>query len=424
MRVLFLSQLVPYPPDAGPKVRQYYTLLYLAERHSVTLAAFAREDDKPEAIEHLKSLCKNVYTAPMKRSKLRDGMALVGSWLRGGSFIIQRDTAAEMAMRVEDELLGGYDLVHADQLWMAQYALLAERLAAEGKIRRPRLILDEHNACFQIFQRLAQGSGNPLTRLLLEREWRALKRYEAQACARFDHVVTVTDEDRLILEEMVNEVRQGSGQSEQPLPGGSRRTQFSTIPICVDTQEVQPVPPAQGSQEVLHLGTMFWLPNVEGVLWFMREVLPRLREKLPGATLSVVGKNPPDSIRLLASRESGVEVTGYVPDPRPYLERAGAFIVPLFAAGGMRVKIVDAWRWGLPIVSTRIGAEGIRYRDGENILIADDAEAFAQALARVLQDGELNQRLRENGRRWVEEQYDWQRVYPAWDEVYRTSALG
>ena len=424
MRVLYLSQLVPYPPDAGPKVRQYYTLRYLAQRHTLTLAAFARDDDKPEAIEHLKGLCKNVYTVPMKRSRLRDGATLLGSWLNRGSFIIQRDTAAEMAMRVEDELLGGYDLVHADQLWMAQYALLAERLAAEGKIRRPRLVLDEHNACYQIFQRLAQGSGNPITRLLLEREWRALKRYEAQACARFDHVVTVTDEDRLILEGMVNEIRGGAGEGATPQPGRTRQTEFSTIPICVDTQEVQPVQPAQGSQEVLHLGTMFWLPNVEGVLWFIYEVMPRLRERLPAATLSVVGKNPPDSIRSLASRQAGIEVAGYVPDPQPYLERAGAFIVPLFAAGGMRVKIVDAWRWGLPIVSTRIGAEGIRYRDGENILIADDAEAFAQAVARVLQDGELNRRLRENGRRWVEKEYDWQRVYPAWDEVYRVSATG
>ncbi len=419
MRLLYLSQLVPYPPDAGPKVRQYYTLRYLAQRHSITLVAFSRKDDTPEAIEHLKTFCKDVFTVEMKRSRVRDAVTLLGSRLSGGSFIIQRDTLAEMAMRVENELLAGYDLVHADQLWMAQYALLAERLAAEGKIRRPRLVLDEHNACYQIFQRLAQSTNNPLMKLALEREWRALKRYEAQACARFDHVVTVTDEDRLTLEEMVDEVRRGAGERETPLLERKRRTEFSTIPICVDTQAVQPVQPVIGSHQVLHLGTMFWLPNVEGVLWFMREVMPLLREKVPDATLSVVGKNPPDSIRAQASREAGIEVIGYVPDPRPYLEQAGAFIVPLFAAGGMRVKIVDAWRWGMPIVSTRIGAEGIRYREGENILIADDAEAFAQALAQLLLDDALNRRLRENGRRWVEEHYDWQRVYPAWEGVYR-----
>jgi glycosyltransferase involved in cell wall biosynthesis len=416
LRVLYLSQLVPYPPDSGAKVRQYFALRYLTQRHTVTLVAFARDDDMPEAIEHLKTFCKDVHTVSMKRTRMRDLMALTGSWMSSGSFIIRRDTVPEMVMRVENELLSGYDLVHADQLWMAQYALLAEDLAREGRIKRPRLVLDEHNACYQIFQRLAQGAANPLTRAALEREWRALQRYEAQACARFNHVVTVTEEDRAILQGMVNELTPAQGEAKR------RPTAFSTIPICVDTQEVQAVKPAAGSLDVLHLGTMFWPPNVEGVQWFGREVWTKVREQLPEATFTVVGKNPPDAIRALESQDLGVTVTGYVPDPQPYLERAGAFIVPLFSAGGMRVKIVDAWRWGLPIVSTTIGAEGLRYLDGENILIADDAEAFAAALKRVLQDEDLNRRLRENGRRWVEEQYDWQRVYPAWDEVYTGAA--
>jgi glycosyltransferase involved in cell wall biosynthesis len=107
-----------------------------------------------------------------------------------------------------------------------------------------------------------------------------------------------------------------------------------------------------------------------------------------------------------------------VADAQPYLENAAVFVVPLFSAGGMRVKIVDGWRWGLPIVSTTIGAEGIRYLDGENILIADSPEDFAKAVLRVLSEPELAQRLRQNGRRWVEEHYDWQKVYPAWDSVY------
>jgi glycosyltransferase involved in cell wall biosynthesis len=111
-------------------------------------------------------------------------------------------------------------------------------------------------------------------------------------------------------------------------------------------------------------------------------------------------------------------VTGYVEDLTPYLAETAAFVVPLHAAGGMRVKIVDAWCWGLPVVSTPIGAEGIDLRDGENLLIADTPEAFARAVVTVLQEPQVQARLRANGRRWVEERYDWRRVYPAWDEVY------
>jgi len=416
MRILYLSQLVPYPPDSGPKVRQYYVLRYLAQHHHVTLVAFSRPDDKPEALEHLKGLCQAVYTVPMKRARWRDALALAGSWLSGQSFIIRRDWVPAMAKRVKAEIArGGYDIVQADQLWMAQYGLLADQLARAGKTSRPWLVLDEHNACFQIPQRLAQGERNPLKRLALEREWRALYRYEAQACASYDHVVTVTEEDRAILEGMMRIASENNGETSHLKPS------FSTIPICVDTAAIKPVGSRPGATNVLHLGTMFWPPNVEGVAWFAREVWPRVRQQVPQASLTIVGKNPPEAVRRLVQDGTGIQVTGYVADPLPYLEEAGAFIVPLFSAGGMRVKIVDGWRWGLPVISTSIGAEGIRYRDSENILIADTADSFARAVAQVLLDQELNQRLRLNGRRWVEEMYDWQRVYPAWEEAYQIS---
>ena len=410
MRILYLSQLMPYPADAGAKVRQYYTLRYLSQQHEVTLLAFTRPDDQPHARAHMESFCKAVLTVPMVRTKWRDAAVLAESWLSGKSFIIRRDRVPQMVDLVQQELLsGGYDAVHADQLWMAQYALLAADLAVAGKITRPWLVLDEHNACYQIFQRLAQGTSSPLKRLALEREWRLLQRYERKACAQFDHVVTVTEEDREILESMVG---------EEVRESGDHKPQFSTIPICEDTAAEPPVTPLNGTPEVLHLGTMFWPPNIEGVQWFIEQVWPLVRSQLPESRFTVVGKSPPDGLKALAVDGSGIHFTDYVEDPLPYLEHAGAFVVPLFSAGGMRVKIVDGWRWGLPVISTTIGAEGIHYREGENILIADDPDRFADDVIRVLQDKQLAGRLRHNGRRWVEQRYDWRGVYPAWDTVY------
>jgi len=113
-----------------------------------------------------------------------------------------------------------------------------------------------------------------------------------------------------------------------------------------------------------------------------------------------------------------VEITGYVDDPTPYLVETAVFIVPLHAGGGTRVKILDAWCWGLPVVTTRVGAEGIRARDGENVLLGDTAEAFAQAVVRVLREPELAARLAAGGRRTVEAHYDWRDAYRAWDRVY------
>jgi len=169
---------------------------------------------------------------------------------------------------------------------------------------------------------------------------------------------------------------------------------------------------------VLHLGTMFWPPNIDGVLWFAERAFPRVLEHAPEAHFTIVGKNPPEVVESLPQRVRNIHVTGYVPDPGPYLKQAAAFIVPLHAGGGMRVKIVDAWGWGLPVVSTTIGAEGIEVRDGENILLADTPDDFAAAVLHLLKEPAAGERLRANGRAWVEERYNWRRIYPAWDQIY------
>jgi glycosyltransferase involved in cell wall biosynthesis len=414
LNILFLCQLIPYPADAGPKVRAYYTLRYLAERHAVTLLAFRRPEDGEAGLEHLREFCSAVHTVTLRRSRWRDVQALLSAMTLGQSFVIRRDLVDEMQQLMAELLAGGeFDAVHADQLWMAQYALQADDLN-QGSFRgRPvRLVLDEHNACFQIVERLAAGEANSFKKQLLKREVFALRNFEARAIRRFDVVTTVTEEDRATLQLLaVN----GSKDSL------SERPAFYSIPICVDTSEVQPVMPSQNSKDVLHLGTMFFPPNVEGVLWFAHQVWPHIRSQVPQATFTIAGKNPPREVLQLTEGkgvQGGIRVTGYVTDPKPYLEQAGAFIVPLFAGSGMRVKILEAWRWGLPVVATSIGAEGIDYRDGEDILIADRAEDLAAAVGRVLQEPELSEALRRNGRRRVEQEYDWRQVYPAWEAIY------
>ena len=142
---------------------------------------------------------------------------------------------------------------------------------------------------------------------------------------------------------------------------------------------------------------MFWPPNVEGVLWFARQVLPLIHQTQPDARFAIVGKNPPPQVQALAA-DPRIEVTGYLSDPLPYLSAAAAFVVPLFAGSGMRVKILDAWLWGIPIVTTSLGAEGIAVRPGENILLADDPAQFAAAVLSLLHHPVLNQRLRSQGR--------------------------
>ena len=403
-RILFLTQVLPYPLDSGAKTRAYYVLRHLAQRHEVTLVSFVRADDRPEYIAHLESVCHAVHTVPMRRSRLRDARALLVAGLTGRSAIIVRDEIGEMSAtlkRLTREK--SFDVVHADQTSMAQYALYARSRISNSESRQAaRLVLDAHNALHRIPERMSTHERNPLKRLAFRREARALARYEAQAYQRFDHVVFVAGEDRQVLQKQMS----------------IKDSQFTTIPICVDPEEKPLIERVQHPRAVTHLGTMFWPPNVEGVLWFAHKVLPRVLAQVPEAQFVVIGKDPPRQVRDLDLQARNVQVTGYVPEPAPYLAETAVFIVPLHAAGGMRVKILDAWYWGVPIVSTSIGAEGIAVRDGENILIADTPDTFAQAVVRVLKDPALGERLRQNGRRWVEERYNWRRVYARWDEVY------
>jgi glycosyltransferase involved in cell wall biosynthesis len=406
-RILLLTQVLPYPVDAGPKVRAYYMLRHLAGAHQVTLVSFVRPDDRAEAVEHLRSLCHAVYAVPMRRSVWRNLRAVLKGLLTGLPIVVARDDVAEMETTLRRLARAQrFDVVHADQLSMAGYGRLAARVASAGTAR-PRALLDEHNAIYLLTRRMAAGEPSVLRRSIMQREAKAFARYEASMCRAYDALLTVTAEDRDRLLALF-----------QPEERSTIAEKLTVVPICVDPVAVQPVARADGGPpSILHLGTMFWPPNVAGVLWFAREVLPLVRQQIPEARLVIVGKNPPSDVTALAA-DPRIEVTGYVADPTPHLAAAGVFIVPLHAGGGMRVKILDAWLWGLPVVTTPIGAEGIAVRDGENLLIAGDARAFAAATVRLLSDGELNRRLRTAGRAWVEATYAWHKVYHRVDEVY------
>jgi glycosyltransferase involved in cell wall biosynthesis len=403
-RVLFLTELLPYPLVSGAKIRAYYVLRHLATRHRVTLLSFVRPDDRPEYVEHLVGFLDRVHTVPMQRSWLRNGRALLKGLLMGRPAVVVREEIGAMRNRVR-ELLDtlAFDVVHADQIPMAQYGLI-------GRRANVRLLLDQHNATFQIVERLARCERIWWKRLLLHREARAFARYEVDVCRQFDHVAFVTEEDRQAL---------CSRMQEEPEEAVHRfvAERTTVIPICVDTGSVRPVQPVPNPFRVTHVGTLYWPPNVEGLVWFWERVWPQVRDRIPDAKLTLIGKNPPGHIRALGQHPD-VDVPGYVSDLTSYLTETAAFIVPLRAGGGMRVKIVDAWCWGLPIVSTTIGAEGIAVRPGDNILVADSPNEYANAIVGIVEDPALQSRLRLEGRRWVEKCYSWRQVYGAWDQIY------
>lgn len=390
MNILLLTQVVPYPPDSGPKVKTYHVIRYLAERgHRVTLATFVREEERG----HLKGLepyCAEIHTVPIHRSGLADARAYVYSLFSGLPFLVARDTNREMFDLVSRLTKSDrFAIVHADQLSMGQYALGAHR---------SHRVFDAHNAVWEIVARSAQDAPRVL-RPIITNEARRLKKYEGELCHQMDAVLAVSEVDKQAL-----------------VQAGADGSKIKIVPIAIDTGELRTVDRSRRTKNILITGTLFYPPNANGVRWFLRQVSPIVLERCPDASVTIVGSRPPKDLYDFPD----VTVTGYVPNLTPYLERAALMVVPVRAASGMRVRILEAFARGVPVVTTTTGVEGIDAVNGEHLLIADEPSEFADAVLRLLGDSALGERLARGARALVETQYDWRIVLPKLETIYKS----
>jgi glycosyltransferase involved in cell wall biosynthesis len=431
MRILFLTQVVPYPPDAGPKVKTWQVLRYLHARgHRVTLVSFVRPEEEAGLLV-LHELCEAVHGVPIRRSRLRDAGYWLKAQLSGRPFLVERDDLVGMRHLVGELLVGGtFDAVHADQITMAQFAMdpiggrgNARKTAKRGMTpHKPRLrdcleVFDAHNAVWTILERMEANAPPPL-RPLLAQETRRVKYHEGLIVNRFDHTLAVSETDRRALLESSRAAAFGGDGSGDRSPGEGRPS-IRVIPIAIDTDRLAPVERMPLGMDVFTMGSMHYPPNADGIRWFAREVFPRVREALPSASLTIAGRKPPKDLVDWASDNSrGLRIEGYVPDLVPFLARAAVVVVPVRAGGGMRVRILEAFSRGVPVITTTVGLEGIEAVPGRDVLVADDPSGFAEALIRLLQDRALQAQLAEAGRRLAVERYDWRVALRALDTIY------
>ena len=402
MRILFLTQIIPYPPDAGPRVKTWHVLRYLVSQgHEVILASFVRPDEEPH-VATLQKICTAVYTVPIRRSRVADVFYLLRSNVSGRPFLIERDDLKGMRQLVQRlTTKEKIDLIHADQLTMTQFAFVVP-LA-----QRPFTLFDAHNATWTISQRMVQNMPSLLAPIL-RLETNRIKRYEAMLVEQFSHTMVVIKPDKEALIAGVKEEQKAT-----------LRERISVIPIAVDTHELQPTQRDPNSINIMTLGSLNYPPNADGIRWFLNEVFPLVQAQMPTATLTIIGRKPPaDFIRAAEAQPDNIQVTGYVPDLTPYMEAAALMVVPVRAGSGMRVRLLEAFARAMPAVTTTIGLEGIEATHNQEILIADTPTDFAQATLNLLQDKTLQQKLAENGRLLAETTYDWQIVLQKMNAVY------
>lgn len=300
------------------------------------------------------------------------------------------------------------EAIHVDQITVAQFALKAKR-QLEGTDPFPQLILDAHNAVWKVVERV-KDQAPALVRSVIDLEARRVKRYEGQTVREFDRTLAVSEIDR---DALVEAAADGNGAGE------SIRERISVIPIGVDTGEWLPVKRAAQSASILAMGTLDYPPNADGIRWFANEVFPLIYAKTPSSTLAIVGKNPPRDIQRLQTKSEGaVQVTGYVEDLTPYFKAAALMVVPVRAGGGMRVRILEGFARGIPMVATTLGLEGIEAEPNKEILVADTPSEFAAMAVSALEDRDLRKSLATKGRSLVERKYDWRRALAGLGAIY------
>jgi sugar transferase (PEP-CTERM/EpsH1 system associated) len=386
MRILWIKTELLHPLDKGGRIRSYQMLRSLSRQHHVTYLCLDDGLAAPDALERAREYAQEVVIVPFRapaKTSPAFFVALLRNLLSPLPYAVARYRSPALRAEVR-RLAASADLIVSDFLFSSLN--VADGLPAPT-------VLFEHNVEATIWQRHAAVPQNFLRRAYMRLQWRRMARHEAHECRRFSHVVAVSAIDAEIIR------REYAAASVGYVPTGVDLGYFSAS---------RPRP--RDSHKVVFVGSMDWMPNDDGIRWFAGEVFGRIQERIPDARLTVVGRSPSPDMRALAARNPAIEVTGTVPDVRPYLERAAVSVVPLRIGGGTRLKIYELMAMGVPVISTAIGAEGLPIRHGEHLLVADTAEEQVSAICALLTDPASAELLAANALRHVQEHCSWDAV--------------
>lgn len=386
MRILWVKTELLHPVDKGGRIRTYQMLRALAREHQVTYLCLDDGGAAPDAAQRATEYCTDLITVPFRPTKKFEPeffFDLARNFFSPLPYAVARYHSR--AQRVEvARLAPKVDLVICDFLAPSQ------NVPSNLDVRT---VLFQHNVEATIWQRHASVAPDPVRRAYLRGQWRRMRRFEGQECRRFNRVIAVSEADAAAIRSEYGVENVGS------------------VPTGVDLEYfMAPANPSRQCSEILFVGSMDWMPNEEGIRWFAECVFGRVRARVPGATLTIVGRAPSEKLRKLAERTEGMHLTGTVPDVRPYLARAGVCVVPLRVGGGTRIKIYEAMAMGIPVVSTTIGAEGLPIRHGEQLFVADTSEDQVESIVRLMSNRAEAHRLSESALAFVRQHGSWSAV--------------
>ena len=387
--MLVIAARLPFPPRWGFATRVYHLTRQIAARHNVTLLTYAGSADA-ENVERLRQeFAVEVVTRdhPSRRAKRAKQLRSLASRTPYDSLA----TYSGELQRLIDSVAASQrvDVVQIESTLLSIFRLPQDAL----------VIVDEHNIDYEYYDRMRENERSPLRRAFYRLEQHRFRRFEQRCWREVDGCVMTSERE-------AEEVRQVA--PETPAIG---------VPNGVDVDYFHPSEEPVEPRTIVFNGTLDYRPNLDGAAFLVEQILPRLRERHPDVRVILVGRGSKADLESFAA--PGVEVTGEVPDVRPYLARAAVVAVPIRTGSGTRLKVVEGLAMGKPMVSTTLGSEGVDVRHEEHLLIADTAEAFADSLARLLDDPDYGDALGRAGRRKMVDEYSWAYAGELLESLYR-----
>jgi glycosyltransferase involved in cell wall biosynthesis len=389
VKILYVLPQLPFPADRGGKRVTYNQIEYMRRRHEVSVIAMTHGTEDVDAAANYRERVKDLWTYPCP-PRYGPGVRLRGL-VSSSPVKALRFWNREMARTVEALCRdGGFDLVDAHFHYAAQYV---------PKDCPPGTVHSKHNFEGLLLERCAHFHPNPVMRAAFRSQSRRTHRFELEVARRFDRVYTLTRTD-------LNRLREAAPDLAVEYHPATIDTE-----ACVPS-EADPVP-----GEMVFVGTLDYFPNVDGLLWFAREVLPLLRRTRQDIRLVVVGHRA-DSRLAELRKDPVIRFTGRVEDVAPHIQRASVYVAPLRIGGGVRLKILEAMAFGKAIVTTPVGCEGIECAWGEDLRVAEDPGGFAEQVLDLLAHPDRRISLERNARKQVEMRYSMPVVLPKVEESY------
>ena len=431
MKILFLTPQLPNPPHKGTTIRNFNLIKQLSRRHEVHLLSFIRSEEDHPWVDELRQYCRGVETivAPPHRMWRR----LLTFFFSPLPDMAVRLPSAEFQATLEAYLeRENFDIVQVEGIEMGPHALAIKGfglvatfltglgLHAKGvtspALARCKVVFDDHNAEYVLQQRVFETDRRYPSKWLKAIyslvQTRKLRHYEATVCRAADHVVAVSDSDRVALQNIA--------------PG----VEVTVVPNGVDTGYFRPLGPQESygirQSKIRHLaslvftGTLDFRPNIDAVVWFCEQVLPLIKKEIFHIHLYIVGKSPTREVRRLPANDAAVTVTGYVSDVRPDISQAKVYVVPVRRGSGTKLKVLEALAMGIPVVSTTLGAEGIAVAPGQDIQIADDPAEFAARVISLMSDEACVSRCPNEAAPSWRPATDWQVIAPTLEKAYES----